>query len=151
MRAVVQRVKEASVRVESGEVRSIGPGLMILFCAVEGDSEDMIPKFARKTAGMRIFKNDEGKMNLSALELGYSALVVSQFTLAADTKKGMRPAFIRAAEPVFAKQAYLRYCEELAAAGIKEIKTGEFGDEMEVRIVNDGPVTIILDTEEWAK
>ena len=151
MKAVVQRVSEASVRVESGEVRHIGPGLMILFCAVDGDTEDLIPKLARKTAGLRIFRDENGKMNLSALELGYSALVVSQFTLAADTKKGMRPAFIRAAEPGFAKKAYERYCEELAAAGISEIKTGEFGDEMEVRIVNDGPVTIILDTEEWAR
>ena len=149
MKAVIQRVKYASVTVESGDKRSIGPGIMVLFCAVEGDSMDMIPKFAKKTAGLRIFEDEAGKMNLSALDLGLSALVVSQFTLAANTKKGMRPSFIAAAEPEFATRAYLAFAQELRNCGIADVKTGEFGDNMAVELLNDGPVTIILDTSEW--
>ena len=149
MKAVVQRVKYASVTVESGDKRCIGPGLMVLYCAVEGDTMDMIPKFARKIAGLRIFEDEAGKMNLSALDLGLEALVVSQFTLAANTKKGMRPSFVAAAEPGFAKEAYLAFAKELSACGIKNVKTGEFGDNMAVELLNDGPVTIILDTTEW--
>lgn len=149
MKVVIQRVTEASVKVESGDVRSIGPGLMILYCAVDGDTYDIIPKLAKKVAGLRIFTDENGKMNLSALDLGYSALVVSQFTLAADTKKGFRPSFIKAAEPVFAKDAYLKFVDELKACGIQDVKTGVFADEMKVSLVNDGPVTIVIDTTEW--
>ncbi len=137
--------------VDGGAPRAIGAGLFVLFCAVEGDTLAHSEKLAEKTAKLRIFSDGEGKMNLSAHELGLSALVVSNFTLAADTKKGLRPSFIGAAKPPFAKEAYEAYVEALRAGGLREVKTGEFGADMRIDAQCDGPVTIILDTEDWKK
>lgn len=149
MKAVVQRVKHASVTI-GGEVRGkIDGGLMILFGAGEGDTLEMIPRFAQKIAGLRIFSDEAGKMNLSALDLGLGALVVPNFTLYANTKKGYRPSFIAAAEPTFASKAFDLFVQELRAYPFTQFGTGEFGADMLVDIQNDGPITIILDTKEW--
>lgn len=149
MRAVVQAVSSASVRVEGGEPRAIGPGLVILLGVRDTDTLAIVPKLAEKCAGLRIFKDDEGKLNRSAWELGYSALVVSQFTLYGDTKKGMRPSFIRAAKPPLAVDAYELFLAEMAKQGLRDVQHGEFGAKMQVSLVNEGPCTIILDTDEW--
>ncbi len=149
MKALIQRVKYASVTLEDGSRREIGPGLLVLFCAVKGDAPELLDKLARKTAGLRIFSDREGKMNLSALDLGLEALVISQFTLAADTKKGMRPSFIASEQPEIAKSLYKAFAAKLREAGISRVQTGEFGQDMKVELLNDGPVTIILDTKEW--
>ena len=151
MRVVLQRVRETSVVVDGGEPRSIGPGLLLLLGVKEGDSFDVIPKLAKKCANMRIFTDEEGKMNLSAVQLGYSAMVVSNFTLHADTQKGMRPSFVKAAGPQLAKTAYDLFLEEMAKQGLKDVQHGEFGADMQITLVNDGPVTIVVDTEEWSK
>ena len=149
MRAIIQRVSSASVVVNGGTPRSIGPGLMILLGVRDGDDPAIIPKLANKCAGLRIFNDDEGKLNRSAVELGYSALVVSNFTLYGDTARGKRPGFIRAAKGELARAAYEAFLKELAAQGLAEIRHGEFGADMQVSLVNDGPVTIVMDTDEW--
>lgn len=149
MRAVVQAVSSASVRVEGGEARAIGPGLVILLGVRDTDTLDIVPKLAEKCAGLRIFKDDEGKLNRSARDLGYSALVVSQFTLYGDTKKGMRPSFIRAAKKPLSVDAYELFLAEMGRQGLREVQHGEFGAEMQVSLVNEGPCTLILDTDEW--
>lgn len=151
MRAVVQAVSSASVRVEGGEPRAIGPGLVILLGVRDTDTLDTVPRLAEKCAGLRIFKDDEGKLNRSARDLGYSALVVSQFTLYGDTKKGMRPSFIRAAKMPLSLDAYELFLAEMEKQGLREVQHGEFGAEMQVSLVNEGPCTIILDTDEWKK
>lgn len=149
MRALVQRVKKAAVVINGGEKREIGPGLVVLLGVRDTDEPALCKKLAEKTAGLRIFDDDEGKLNLSAVDKGYSALVVSQFTLYGDTKKGKRPSFITAAKPPLSVDCYEEYVRQLGALGLKELKTGEFGAEMQLEIHNDGPVTILLDTEEW--
>lgn len=149
MRAVLQRVSSASVVVNGGAPRAIGPGLMILLGVKDGDNPAIIPKLAAKCAGLRIFADDEGKLNRSAVELGYSALVVSNFTLYGDTSRGKRPSFIHAAKGETAKSAYDAFLREMNAQGLKEVQHGEFGADMQVSLVNDGPVTIIIDTDEW--
>lgn len=149
MRAVVQAVSSASVRVEGGAPRAIGPGLVILLGVRDTDTLDIVPRLAEKCAGLRIFKDDEGKLNRSARDLGYSALVVSQFTLYGDTKKGMRPSFIRAAKKPLSVDAYELFLAEMNRQGLREVRHGEFGAEMQVSLVNEGPCTIILDTDEW--
>lgn len=149
MRAIIQRVSSASVVVNGGAPRSIGPGLMILLGVRDGDDPAIIPKLANKCAGMRIFNDDEGKLNRSAVELGYSALVVSNFTLYGDTSRGKRPSFIRAAKGEPARAAYEAFLKELSAQGLAEVQHGEFGADMQVSLVNDGPVTIVMDTDEW--
>ena len=141
MRAVIQAVSSASVRVNGGEPRSIGPGLVILLGVRDTDTLDIVPKLADKCAGLRIFKDENDKLNLSAKDLGYSALVVSQFTLYGDTKKGYRPSFIKAARAPLA---------EMAKHGLKDVQHGEFGADMQVSLVNEGPCTIVIDTDEWA-
>ena len=146
MRAVIQAVSSASVRVEGGEPRAIGPGIMILLGVKDTDTLDIVPKLADKCAGLRIFPDAEGKLNLSARDLGYSALVVSQFTLYADAKS-RRPGFTRAARPETAVPLYELVISECRSRGFR-VGTGEFGAEMLVESVNDGPVTIILNTEE---
>ena len=149
MKAVVQRVKRASVSI-GGKIRGeIDGGLMILFGAGEGDTLEMIPRFAQKVAGLRIFSDAADKMNLSALDLGLGALVVPQFTLFANKKKGYRPSFIAAAAPDFANEAFNLFVEELKKYPFSRFGTGEFGADMLVELQNDGPVTIILDTKEW--
>lgn len=149
MKAVIQRVSHAQVSIDGVTVGSCGVGYMILFCAVCGDSECDIDLLARKTANLRIFEDANGKMNKSIIDVEGEVLCISQFTLAADTKKGNRPSFINALEPVTAEKYYKMYCEALKSNGIKNVQTGRFGADMQVTLTNDGPVTIILDTDVW--
>lgn len=149
MRAVIQRVTSASVVVEGGEPRAIGPGIMVLLGIKDTDDLTIVPKLAEKCAHLRIFEDENGKLNKSAVELGYSALVVSNFTLYGATKKGKRPSFIAAAKPPLSIDAYNLFLEKMEQQGLKEVKHGEFGADMQVSLVNDGPVTIIVDTDEW--
>ncbi len=146
MRAVVQRVAEASVTVSGETVGQIGPGLLILVCAMPGDTADTSARLAAKISKMRLFKDEGGKMNLSLTQTGGAALVVSQFTLAADTSRGNRPGFSGAASPAEAEALYLQFANDLRALDIP-VETGRFGADMSVALVNDGPVTIWLDTE----
>ena len=144
MRAVVQRVSEASVRV-GGEVRAaIGPGLLVLLGVAAGDDAATAERLAGKVARLRVFENDEGRFDRSLLDIGGAALVVSQFTLLADTRKGTRPDFSKAAPPDIAEPLYVRFVESLRADGIP-VRTGVFGSRMEVLLANDGPVTVVLD------
>ncbi len=151
MRAVIQRVKNANVTINGNVVGKCQTGFMILFCAVDGDNESDIELLARKTANLRIFEDEDGKMNKSILDIDGEILCISQFTLAADTKKGNRPSFINAMEPITAEKYYKMYCEALKNNGVKSVETGEFGADMQVGLVNDGPVTIIFDTDVWNK
>ena len=144
MRAVLQRVTRAQVSVEGAIVGRCGPGLMILVCAMQGDGADQPARLAAKVAKMRIFRDDQGKMNLSVRDIGGSALVISQFTLAADLR-GNRPGFSTAAAPEEGKRLYEAFAAALAAEGVP-VETGIFGAEMAVELVNDGPVTIWIDT-----
>jgi D-aminoacyl-tRNA deacylase len=141
VRAVVQRVARARV-APGGE---IGLGLCILLGVARGDGEDAADRLAGKIARLRIFPDDEGRFDRSVLDVGGAALVVSQFTLIADTAKGNRPSFAAAAPPETAEPLYARFCAELRALGVP-VETGVFGARMEVELVNDGPVTIVLDT-----
>lgn len=146
MRALLQRVSEARVEIDGEVVGEIGEGLMILVCAMAGDAEDAPERLAAKVSKLRIFRDDEGRMNKSVLDTGGAALVVSQFTLAADTRRGNRPGFSTAMAPEGGEKAYLAFAEALAALGIKT-ETGRFGADMKVSLTNDGPVTIWLDTD----
>ena len=148
MRAVIQAVSSASVRVNGGEPRSIGPGLVILLGVRDTDTLDIVPKLADKCAGLRIFKDENDKLNLSAKDLGYSALVVSQFTLYGDTKKGYRPSFIKAARAPLAVDAYELFLAEMNRQGLRDVQHGEFGADMLVTSENAGPVTLIVDTKD---
>ncbi|HEY6962236.1 MAG TPA: D-aminoacyl-tRNA deacylase [Gaiellaceae bacterium] len=139
MRAVVQRVARARV-TPGGE---IGAGLCILLGIADGDDEAAVVRLAAKIARLRIFENDDGRFDRSLLDTHGGALVVSQFTLIADTAKGNRPSFSRAARPELAESLYERFCEELRALGV-EVATGVFGARMSVELVNDGPVTIVV-------
>ncbi len=145
MRIVLQRVKHASVSVGSEEISSVGPGLLLFVGVAKEDTEAEADWLAEKVAGLRIFADDEGKMNLSVRETGGEILVVSQFTLLADTRRGKRPSFINAAQPEEAEPLFDYFCEKLRATGAKPVKTGSFGTMMEVELVNDGPVTIVLE------
>ena len=147
MRAVIQAVSSASVRVNGGEPRAIGPGLMILLGVRDTDSLDIVPKLADKCAGLRIFPDAEGKLNLSARDLGYSALVVSQFTLYGNCRKGRRPSFMEAAPPELGEAMYEGFLKLCREAGFPP-QHGIFGAHMEVASVNDGPVTLLLDTDQ---
>jgi D-aminoacyl-tRNA deacylase len=139
----VQRVAEARVRVGDEVVAEIGPGLCVLLGVARGDDEAEAERLAGKVARLRIFENEEGKFDRSVLDMGGSALVVSQFTLIADTAKGNRPSFIDAAPPGEAEPLYEAFCAALRALGIT-LKTGVFGARMHVEIMNDGPVTLVL-------
>ena len=142
MRAVVQRVKDAWITVNGGEKQYMEQGLVVLFGVNDTDDAKDTAVLARKISELRIFHDDDGKMNISAL-------VVSQFTLFADTKKGRRPSFIKAARPEKAIPIYEKFLSEIQAAGFKKVIHGEFGADMQINLTNDGPVTIILDTDEW--
>ena len=145
MRALLQRVSEASVSLEGEVLSAIGPGLVVLVCAEKGDDEAQAGFFARKIAKMRLFADAGGKTNLSILDVGGEALVISQFTLAADWRKGNRPGFSAAADPETAERLYEYLCKQLAAEGVP-VKTGRFRSHMAVSLVNDGPMTIWMDS-----
>lgn len=144
MRALVQRVSEAAVRIDGAEVGEIGPGVLILVCAMAGDTDDKPAKLAAKIAKLRIFKDEAGKMNRSLTDVGGAALIVSQFTLAADTSRGNRPGFSAAAPPAEGERLYEAFKAEVAALGTP-VQSGRFGADMAVSLVNDGPVTIWLE------
>ncbi|KAA2314755.1 D-tyrosyl-tRNA(Tyr) deacylase [Pseudooceanicola sediminis] len=144
MRAVVQRVSEAQVHVEGTLIGECGAGVMVLVCAMQGDTTATAEKLAAKIARLRIFGDETGKMNRSVLDIGGSALVISQFTLAADTSRGNRPGFSGAAAPQEGRLLYDHFAQALAAQGIA-VETGEFGADMKVSLINDGPITIPMD------
>lgn len=145
MRALLQRVTEAAVRVDDTVVGEIGAGLLILVCAMDDDTEAEADKLVSKLIKLRIFADEAGKMNKSVIDIGGAALVVSQFTLAADTSRGNRPGFSQAAAPAEGRALYDYFHGRLSDAGIS-VATGQFGANMAVSLVNDGPVTIWLDT-----
>jgi D-tyrosyl-tRNA(Tyr) deacylase len=145
MRALLQRVTEASVSVDGTEVGRTGPGLLILVCAMQGDDDGRARMLAEKVMKLRLFRDDNGKTNRSLMDVGGSALVVSQFTLAADTSRGNRPGFSNAAPPELGRALYERFADHLAAQGVT-VGRGQFGAEMQVALVNDGPMTIWLET-----
>ncbi len=145
MRIVVQRVKSVSVTVEGEVISRIGQGLLLLVGVAQGDGEAEADWLAAKIASLRIMGDGEGKMNRSVMDVGGAVLVVSQFTLLADTRKGKRPSFVGAAPPGEAKRLFDYFCGQLREAGVDRIKTGRFGAMMEVALVNDGPVTIVLE------
>lgn len=148
MRTVIQRVQHASVAVD-GAVRSeIGKGLLILVGFEDSDTDKEIVRMAKKIVNMRIFDDDKGVMNRSVLEIGGEILIVSQFTLYASTKKGNRPSYIRAAKPDIAIPLYESFCKEVEMQLGRDVKTGVFGADMKVYLLNDGPVTIIVDTKD---
>lgn len=146
MRALLQRVTQARVTVNDAVIGEIGPGLMILICAMDGDTEAQADKLAAKIAKLRIFPDEDGRMNRSILDIRGSALIVSQFTLAADTSRGNRPGFSSAAPPAIGEQLYDYFCRQVSLQGIS-VATGRFGADMDVSLINKGPVTIWMDSE----
>ena len=146
MRVVVQRVQRASVVVGDETVSDIGPGLVVLIGVAASDSSSECDRLACKVARLRIFEDDDGRLDRSLVDVAGEALVVSQFTLVADTRKGTRPSFTDAAAPDLADPLYERFCEALRELGVP-VQTGVFGARMEVSLVNDGPVTVVLDIE----
>ncbi|MDD9733656.1 D-aminoacyl-tRNA deacylase [Mameliella sp. AT18] len=146
MRALIQRVISARVDVGGATIGEIGQGMLVLICAMQGDAEAEADKLAAKIAKLRIFKDDEGRMNRSLLDIGGAALVVSQFTLAADTSRGNRPGFSTAAPPAEGQRLYEYFASALQAQSLP-VATGRFGADMAVSLVNDGPVTIWMDSD----
>jgi D-tyrosyl-tRNA(Tyr) deacylase len=147
VRTLLQRVTRAGVRVEGREVASIGPGLLILVGVGHEDTEELAVAQARRVTELRIFADEAGRTNRSIVDIDGSALVVSQFTLYADTSRGRRPGFTNAAAPDVAERVYLRFATALREAGVTDVQTGQFGAGMLVELVNDGPFTIWLDSE----
>ena len=151
MRAVVTRVKSASVTIDGRVNGEIGQGLLVLLGVGPSDTEAQAVKLADKVCGLRIFEDENEKMNLNLEAVGGALLVVSQFTLYGDTKKGFRPSFIKAAKPPLAVDAYELFLAEMNRQGLKSVQHGEFGADMQVSLVNEGPCTIDIDTDEWHK
>ena len=147
MKAVIQRVKSASVSVDDKIIGEIATGFLILLGVEQSDTQDDLDYLVKKTIGLRIFKDDNKNMNLSIKDIGGEALVVSQFTLCADTSRGRRPSFIKAANPEEADSMYQQFCEQLTMNNLS-VQAGKFGAMMDVSLVNDGPVTILLDSRE---
>ena len=145
MRALIQRVKQAQVHIDGSLIGSCDAGLLVLVCAMAGDTDELPAKLAAKISKLRIFKDDSGRMNCSVVDIGGDVLVVSQFTLAADTSSGNRPGFGAAASPDEGKRLYEAFVQELGA--LIPVQTGEFGADMAVSLTNDGPVTIWMDTD----
>jgi D-tyrosyl-tRNA(Tyr) deacylase len=148
MRAVIQRVQKGQVTVEGETIGAIGPGLVILLGAGQGDGQAEANRLAAKIANLRIFADAQGKTNLSLLDVGGEALVISQFTLYADCRKGRRPSFVHAAPPSIAAPLVDYFMEQLRQAGVSRVESGEFGAMMLVEIHNDGPFTIVLDSDD---
>lgn len=148
MKAVIQRVTHASVKVDGKTVGSCGQGFLILLGVMAGDDEKEADKLVNKTVNLRIFEDENGKMNLSSLDIGSEMLVVSQFTLCADCTHGRRPSFTPSAPPDEANRLYEYFVRRLKENGISHVETGVFGADMKVELLNDGPVTIILDSSE---
>jgi D-tyrosyl-tRNA(Tyr) deacylase len=147
MRVVIQRVLEASVSISGAVTAVIGPGLLVLLGICDEDGADDIDWLVRKIAGLRVFDDEAGVMNVDVRDAGGDVLVVSQFTLLASTRKGNRPSYIRAARPEVAIPLYEQFCASLEAALGRPVPTGTFGADMQVSLVNDGPVTICIDTK----
>ncbi len=147
MKAVIQRVSFSNVKVDGEIIGEIENGFMVLLGVMEGDTEQDADLLAKKTAAMRIFEDENGKMNLSLSDTNGACLVISQFTLAADCKKGNRPSFINAAKPDEANRLYEYFMQKLKDNGVDKVESGSFGADMKVTLLNDGPVTIILDSE----
>ena len=143
MIGLLQRVKNASVTVNDQVIGAVGKGLLVLVCAEKGDSAEQCEKLAKKVLAYRIFEDENGKMNKSVSDIGGEILIVSQFTLAADTAKGLRPSFTPAADPETGKHLYEHFIEKIKESGLKT-ETGQFGANMQVALINDGPVTIWL-------
>ena len=148
MRVVVQRVSQSNVKVSGEVIGEIKEGLMVLVSFVDEDNDTDLGWMTKKIINLRIFNDDEGKMNRSVQDIGGDILLISQFTLHGSTKKGNRPSFIKAAKPDFANVMYERFINILEQALGKEIQTGEFGGDMKVSLVNDGPTTIIIDSKD---
>lgn len=151
MKAVFQRVTEASVTVEGEKIASIAAGVLLLVGVCEGDTEQEAALLAKKVAELRVFCDAEDKMNLSVLDIGGSILAVSQFTLCANTARGRRPDFMSAAKPAVAQPLFDYFVSCLRNNGVADVQTGQFGADMKVRLLNDGPVTILLDTDTWKR
>lgn len=151
MRAVYQRVSRAGVTVDGECVASIGKGVLLLVGVAVGDTEEEAALLARKVSSFRMCEDEDGKLNRSVRDIGGSVLAVSQFTLCANTSHGRRPDFLRAARPEQAKPLFDAFVRCLRAEGIADVQTGVFGADMQVELVNDGPVTLMLDTDEWRK
>ena len=151
MRAVLTRVNSASVAIDGQVVGKIGKGFLILLGVGPDDTEKECRYLAEKALGLRIFTDENDKMNLGLDAVGGEVLVVSQFTLYGDTKKGYRPSFIKAAKPPLSVDAYELFLAEMNKQGLKDVQHGEFGADMQVALVNEGPCTIIIDTDEWKK
>ena len=151
MRLVYQRVRSARVEIDGEETAAIGPGALLLLGICPADTEEEGLLLARKAAQLRVFTDEADKMNLSLLDVGGSALVVSNFTLYADCRHGRRPAFTGAAGPEHARPLYERFAAQLQETGVREVRTGRFGADMQVSLLNDGPVTVWLDTDELKK
>ncbi|MDY6795894.1 MAG: D-aminoacyl-tRNA deacylase [Actinomycetota bacterium] len=145
MKALLQRVKQCTVRVDEREISSIGRGLLVLLGISHEDGDKDVPYIVNKVLRLRIFDDEEGKMNLSLCDVGGDLMVVSQFTLYGDTGKGRRPSYVRAADPGRARELYESVCDAFTVGGCDPAK-GEFGEHMEVELVNDGPVTIMLES-----
>lgn len=151
MKAVVQVIKRAAVSVDGETVGSAEKGLFVLLGVVDGDTEAEAELLARKVCSLRVLCDENGKMNLSVSDIGGDVLVVSNFTLCADTSKGNRPSFINAARPETAEPLYARFTEFVKAGGVGNVANGRFGADMKIDASLDGPVTILLDTDTWRK
>ena len=151
MRAVIQRVSRAEITIDQRETRSIGPGLVVFLGVMQGDGESQADFLAEKVHGLRVFTDENQKMNLSLEDVQGELLVVSNFTLGTDCKKGRRPSFDLAAPPQEADRLYQRFVAHAKEQGIRKVETGEFGAHMDVLCANDGPVTLIIDTEKLGK
>ncbi len=151
MRAVIQRVTSSEVSVDGKVTGKISKGFNVLLGVMQGDTKAQADLLAGKIARLRVFEDEEGKMNLGLLDIGGEVLAISQFTLCADLKKGNRPSFFPGAQPDEANELYEYFCSSLLAQGVKNVEKGVFGADMKVSINNDGPVTIVMDTDLWDK